>query len=171
MIIMGIDQAFNHSSYAIFDDDKYITSKNYVAVGKEEKKTLTKAGEKLPDEEKYKRFYNFLQTGIDKHNPDLVICEAAYCGPNKRVFGLISQLIGMIRSISFISGREFHVVPPATYRSKLGLKNNKLICYEYVSKEYPDVEIDKEYDIADAILLAKYASQELILENKLNVEA
>ncbi len=149
MIYLGVDVAFNHSSFAIFNDDKYVKSMNYVV-------------EKIDsDEIKYDKFYEFVKGAIKKYNPNYVICEKAFLGPNRRVFGLISELIGMIRSICLDKNIELIVVATATYRSKLCIPNKKEAAVKLVKSLYPDVIIDKESDISDAICLALYGSKNL----------
>ena len=146
MIVLGVDVAFNHSSFAVFKDCQYITSQNYI-VEKDD-----------TDEIKYDKFYEFFDNAINVYRPDRVICERAFLGPNRRVFGLISELIGMIRSICLNNNILLIAVATVTYRSKLGIPNKKEAARQLVKSLYPEVEIDKESDIPDAICLAKYGS-------------
>ena len=144
MIILGIDQAYNHSGIAVFKDGEYTESFNY-KVEKDDDKQC-----------KYDKFYAFVNDMVTAYKPDKVICEKAFCGPNKMVFGLISELTGMIRSVCYAHSVELQVVSTATYRCGQGIKNKKDLAVEFVKSLYPTVEIDDEFDIADAILLARY---------------
>jgi Holliday junction resolvasome RuvABC endonuclease subunit len=147
MIVMGIDIGFNHCGLAIFVNKEYFTSENYVV-------------EKDDTEEiKYEKFYDFIISSIESHKPDLIVCERAFLGPNRRVFGLISELSGIIKGICFERDISFSSVATSTYRSKLGIPNKKLAAKELVKSLYPHVEIDDESDIPDAICLAKYGSE------------
>ena len=147
MIILGIDIAFNHSSFAVFENGDYRLSENYVA-----EKDDT-------DEIKYDKFWEFFNDAIVRHEPDKIICEKAFLGPNKRVFGLISELIGMIRSICLNRNIPLVVVSTSSYRSRLGIANHKESALNLVKSLYPEIEIDSNSDIADAICLAKYGSE------------
>ena len=114
MKLLAIDQAYNHAGFAFFENDEYVEHGSYV-VQKDADKNA-----------KYGEFIDAIEGLIDELKPDCVITEMPWCGPNKKVYSLISELVGIIRCYCHLKDIEFEVVPIATYRSKLNIKNKKI---------------------------------------------
>mgnify|MGYP001339110061 CR=1 FL=1 len=145
MIILAIDQAYNHTGFSIFDNDKYISHGSYIV----DKKDC--------NEVKYEIFIETIINLINKYNPDLVVTEKAWLGPNARVYSLISELIGIIRCYCYVKKIKFDSIAVSTYRSKLRVKNKKEAVKELVEKSFPNIEL-KNDDESDAIGLGMAAN-------------
>lgn len=147
MIVLGCDIAFNHFGYCIFENGKYITHDSY-KIEKDEDNDVVK----------YDKFMKFIFKLIKKYKPNVIVSEKPFLGFNARVFGILSELTGILRCYCFIKKIKYDCVHVATYRSKLGIQNKKEIAGEYIKKSYPDLII-KNDDESDAIALAEYGSK------------
>jgi Holliday junction resolvasome RuvABC endonuclease subunit len=144
---VGVDISFKHCGLAVFKDGICQYSTNYV-VDRNEK----------TDKVRYSKFFDFCDQLITEYTPDLVVTEKVWLGPNSRVSLLLSELSGMLRAICLKHGTKFKTVAVSTYRSELGIQNKKNMVYQYVTKKYPDIEIDPEMDKSDAIALGEYGT-------------
>jgi Holliday junction resolvasome RuvABC endonuclease subunit len=156
MRILSIDQALLHSSFAIFEDGKYKSHFSWELKRKDNS-----------DEICYETFYKYIFESIKKEKPDIVVCERMWLGFNAKVFGMLQELVGIIRAICIQRKIRFETIPIATYRCFYKIKNNKEIANEFIRKCYPEVDM-KNSDEADAILLGKYIADnfEMMEKNK-----
>ena len=138
--LLSIDQAFLHSGFAFFEDEEYITHGSY-KVTKDDSKQV-----------KYDKFIDDFKEKVDDLKPTIVVTEYPWMGPNAMVFGLISELVGIMRCYCHLNNIEFEVVHIGTYRSKLGVKNKKAAVTEYITKSFPELEF-KNDDESDSMAL------------------
>ena len=140
MKLLSIDQSLKHSAFALFEDGEFkrvfswklkVDSTNDVCYGE---------------------FYNNIIEVILKEKPTVIICEKMFLGFNAAVFGKLSELTGMIRALCLDNNIPFEVIPIATYRSKLGVKNNKEVVTAYIKKSFPSIDF-KNDDESDAFAL------------------
>jgi len=138
--LLAIDQAFRHSGFAFFENGKYKEHGSYIVDKDDDKKV------------KYDKFIDVIKGLLDELKPDCVITEMPWCGPNKKVYSLLSELVGVMRCCAFTSGIKFEVVPIASYRSAAGVKNKKVAVTKFIKEKYPDLTF-KNDDESDACCL------------------
>ena len=156
MKTVSIDQALLHSAIAIFEDGRYLTHYSWTLKRKEN-----------TDEICYDAFFHNINLTITREKPDKVICEKMYLGFNAKIYGMLQELVGIIRAICIMNNVEFEAIPTATYRSKLGVKNKKADVSEFIAKSFPELIINND-DESDAIALG--LAHCIMLEERKNAQ-
>lgn len=146
MKILSVDISKNHFGYAIFVDEELIFYKAVILP----KSKYGKGQEYF--------IYSYFDTLLKQEKPDIITSEEFYCGFNKSVYGILQLVQGILLCLSFIHNAKMNMLHISTYRKAIGIKkegkeNIKDAVVRKVLEIYPDIIVDKEKDICDAVAL------------------
>lgn len=140
MKLLSVDQSLRHSAFAIFEDENFKSTFSW------------KLEVNDTNDVCYGTFYKNIYKVINKEKPDIVICEKMFLGFNAAVFGKLSELTGMIRALCIGKKIPFESIHIASYRSALGIKNNKECAQVFIKNKFKDYVFNND-DEGDATCL------------------
>lgn len=146
MIILALDQSLTKTGWALYIDDKYITS-----------------GVLNTSDGMNGMCDNILEL-VDKMKPNYIIIEDIYLNQNPKYkkigvqeFKKLAQLQGYIIGICHIQDLGYFIIPAMEWKSHFNFKGErsgqKLSSMEYVKKH---LSLDVTDDESDAILIGQY---------------
>lgn len=142
MIVMGIDPSTVGNAYAVLKDRELITRDVFKF------KSKTDRGEVLH------LIYIGITEAIKKHNPDILICEDQFAGKNIKTYGVLKEVVGVLRMAAYDCKIPMILYSPTTVKKAVGGKGNSK--KEEVAKlvnELFKIE-ETNMDITDACAIA-----------------
>ncbi|MFA5024033.1 MAG: crossover junction endodeoxyribonuclease RuvC [Patescibacteria group bacterium] len=147
MKVLGLDVSSAHTGVAI-SSDGYLDINSLSTIDPPPKLTM---GQKLVF------FKKSVKKLIKKHNPDIIIIEDCFRGPNAKTFKVLSMWRGVIfLVVQECIGQDPISIMPSEARKAVGAGITKENAFEWVIQKYDfkDFTFDKHNDICDAIILS-----------------
>ena len=148
MRILVIDQSLRHFGYSLWEDKKLI---DYAAF----KSDLTTEDTLFI---RLREIYDVFEKLIVDNKPDAIVTEAMWLGPNPSVFKVLTILTAFLLVLSWKHEKKFKEVNIRKYRCYFKLIGKDEV-KAFVQKAYPEIKIDKNKDISDAIVLGRYITE------------
>jgi Holliday junction resolvasome RuvABC endonuclease subunit len=146
--VLGLDVSSSCTGYCIVEDG-YLLKNTINTIIPNEKSSL---GQKLVFFEKV------LRKIISKYNPDHIIIEDIFKGPNAKTFKTLAMFRGVAFKVVFEKIKKDPIcVMPTEARKMVGVNGiTKEDAFEYIINRYnfTDYIFDKDNDKTDAIVLA-----------------
>lgn len=112
MIVIGIDPSTVGTAYAVLEDSKLIHRDVFKF------KSTADRGEVL------NLIHNGIRDVILKYNPDLIVCEDQFAGRNIKTFGVLKEVVGVIRMATYGCGKKMILLSPTSVKKSVGGKGN-----------------------------------------------
>jgi crossover junction endodeoxyribonuclease RuvC len=112
MKLIGIDPSTIGTAYAVIEDEKLLTRDVFKF------KSKTDRGEVL------NLVYHGIKQMILKHDPELLICEDQFAGRNIKTYGVLKEVVGVIRMAAYDCGIPMILYSPTTVKKSVGGKGN-----------------------------------------------
>lgn len=153
--IISLDNATERSGVSVFEDGELIYYHLFQYAGD----TMTRI---LKNKKVLKEII------IDKWKPDLIVFEEVQQQQNVQTFKTLSMLLGVCLITAKENGVNFERVYTNSWRSHfiLNLKDRKMGKKQAIEKVKKMYDIDVNDDVAEAILIGKYASDIIMKKEK-----
>ena len=112
MILIGIDPSTRGTAYAVIKDGKLIA------------RDVFKFKPKLDRGEVLNLIYNGIKDIIKEYQPELMTCEDQFVGRNVKTFGVLKEVVGVIRMAAYDCNIPMILYSPTTVKKAVGGKGN-----------------------------------------------
>lgn len=102
-------------------------------------------------------FAKELASLITKHNPDHIVIEDIFRGPNIKTFKTLAMFRGVCLQVAFVIANKLPLsIMPTEARKLVGIGKTKEDAFEFVVNKYnfATYEFDSHNDVTDSIVLA-----------------